>query len=66
LIFADTVPSFMAFSKMMNSNSEISKECSELIRSSDVIKGLMTGRAKFWMKLQMTKYIEALNMNLDL
>jgi hypothetical protein len=50
----------------MNSNSEISKECSELIRSSDVIKGLMTGRAKFWMKLQMTKYIEALNMNLDL
>ena len=36
-----------------------------MIRSSKIIKRVMNSRAKFWMRLQMVKYIEALNLNLN-
>lgn len=40
-------------------------KCSAFIKSSKIIKEIMKNRAKFWMKLQMIKYIEALNINLN-
>ena len=50
---------------MLHSNSKISQECKILIRSKNIIEKIMKSRAKFWMKLQMIKYIEALNINID-
>lgn len=63
--FEKGVSSFKAFSQLYDSNLEIKELCSKLIRSSKIIKKVMSSRAKFWMRLQMIKYIEALNRNLQ-
>jgi hypothetical protein len=64
LEFEKGVSSFEAFSQLYDSNLEIKELCFKLIRSSKIIKKVMNSRAKFWMRLQMIKYIEALNRNL--